>query len=57
MKEYDKLYDEEFFIIDSNNLNEIKTKLYGFAIVNENVFFNHKNIHGKLDGTGTYVYI
>ena len=37
MNEIEKYIDNQFFIIDSNNLNSVKSKLFGFAIYNENI--------------------
>lgn len=55
MDEFYKYFNDEFFIIDSNNLDLIENKLYGF-------YFDGKKII-KLDdiynltGEGTYIYI
>lgn len=35
IKNYNK--EEEFFIIDSNNLETIQTKLYGYCIQNDRI--------------------
>lgn len=56
MNEFDYLYGDEFFIISSDNLNDIDSKFYGFAITDEGIIFDNPNIE-KLDGTGCYVYI
>jgi len=49
MSEFEELYGKEFFVIDSNNLNSIEDKTYGFTlenlyddITNENIEFNHE---------------
>lgn len=58
MTEFEKLYDDEFFIIDSDNLKSVTSKMYGFTIIDTNIHFNPTYINEeKLDGTGTYVYI
>lgn len=56
MNEFDKLYENEFFILTSDNLNEFKSKLFGFAITNEGIFFDITSAE-KLDGNGCYIYI
>ncbi len=49
--------EDNFFIIDSNNLDSIKTKLYGFSILEDSN--NISNIDDKLNlnGSGCYVYL
>ena len=37
MNEFDRIFGNEFFIIDSNNINSIKTRLYGYTIQNDKV--------------------
>lgn len=52
--------DEEFFIIDSEKLGEVKTKLYGFFVCDkgiiENINLSEKN-KNEMYGCGVYVYI
>ncbi len=49
--------EEEFFIIDSFNLNNVNQKLYGYAIKDKDIIID-KNINiNNLDGTGAYTYI
>ena len=58
MNEIEKYIDNQFFIIDSNNLNSVESKLFGFAIYNENIIFaNDMNENIKLNGDGVYVRI
>lgn len=49
---------EGFFIIDSENIDQIHTKLYGFSLINGFVVENEDFLH-KQDpsGEGAYVYV
>ena len=38
MSEYDELYADEFFIIDSNKLNEVESEFYGYLIDEGNFY-------------------
>lgn len=57
--EFDNILENEFFVIDSNNLN-VETKLYGF-IITENAIITDKDVplDKKYDemGGSSYVYI
>ena len=55
MSEFYDLFNEEFFIIDSNNLCSVEEKLYGFILNNGEVIYD-SNID-KLTGEGTYVLV
>ena len=55
MDEFREYFNEEFFIIDSNNLDSIKTKLYGFSFDGKNIIM--QNNIDNLTSEGTYVYI
>ncbi|MBQ6220511.1 MAG: hypothetical protein IJJ47_12325 [Methanosphaera sp.] len=61
MSEFEELFGEEFFILDSENLNSIKTKLYGYMIIEKEEGYNivRDNLDNPSDLTpdGTYVYI
>ena len=47
--------EDNFFIIDSNNLDDVKTKLYGFSILeSQNYKINSKL---NLNGFGAYIYL
>jgi len=52
--------DEEYFIIDSENLEEVKTKLYGFFVCDkgiiESVNLSEEN-KDEMYGCGVYVYV
>ncbi len=56
--EFFELTKDEYFVIDSNNLNSINSKLYGFALFDGNVISN-SNIKDdmELNGVGTYVHV
>ena len=55
MEEFKEYFNEEFFIIDSNNLDSIKTKLYGFSFDGKNIIM--QNNIDNLTSDGTYAYI
>ena len=49
--------EDNFFVIDSNNLDTIKTKLYGYCISeysNHTAYLDNKI---NINGLGAYVYI
>jgi len=50
--------NKEFFVIDSNNIKDIKTKIYGYAVqengIIENQNLTEKNIN-QINGCGCYV--
>lgn len=43
MSEFEKYFKDEFFIIDSNNLENVETKLYGF-IFDEGKIIKNNNL-------------
>lgn len=56
--EFNAIYEDEYFIISSDNLNNIKPKLYGFAlydgkIISDLTISNQDN----LTGHGTYIWV
>ena len=54
---YEKPCDDEFFIIDSNNLNQITTSFYGY-VINEDGFVNTDvNEKEQLTPDGAYVFV
>lgn len=55
MDEFNQYFSKEFFIIDSNNLNLIEDKLYGFSFDGEKII--KQDTIGSLTGEGIYVYI
>ena len=52
--------DKEFFFIDSNNLDSVKTRFYGYAIQDTGIYeednLDEQAIAG-LDGCGCYIYV
>lgn len=58
LSEFSELYDNQFFIVDSNNFKSIKSRLYGFSILNNHVVQN-KDVDNdtELLGFGSYVHI
>ena len=44
MSGIDKIIDDNFFLIDSNNLTSVKEKLYGYAI-GENGIIQDENLY------------
>ena len=52
--------EDNFFIIDSQNLDSISTKLYGFCIQDNGIYDESnrpEDLKQKLNGRGTYVYV
>lgn len=58
MTEFDKILEDQFFIIDSYNLDEIQDKLYGYSIQN-NDFIQYENMQEELElsKNGAYIYV
>lgn len=56
MGEFENLFEDNFFIISSDNLNDVETKLFGFVVADDGIYFNNPPID-KLDGNGTYIYV
>ena len=64
MSEFEELYGNEFFVIDSNNLNSIKDKTYGFTleslcndITSENIEFNHEGSYVSIKTDDKSIFI
>lgn len=55
INEFEKYFNNEFFIIDSNSLNSIENKLYGF-LFDIGIVTDCQNIN-NVTGEGTYIYI
>ena len=55
MDEFDDLFKNEFFIIDSDDLESVEEKLYGFIFNNGDITFD-SNIN-DLNGEGVYVLV
>lgn len=52
--------EKEFFLIDSNNLAEVKTRLYGYSIQATGIYEQDnltETAAANLDGRGCYVYV
>lgn len=50
--------EEEFFVIDSNNLSNVKSRLYGFCTIDGKVITNYDDLQEKMPGSeGAYIYI
>lgn len=50
--------EDNFFIIDSERLDEITSKWYGFAVVNNNLVQSETELEGSMPtGEGAYIYI
>lgn len=52
--------EQEFFIIDSNNLRNVKTKLYGYSVQESGIYDNENLTEvaaASLNGSGAYVYV
>lgn len=49
---------DEFFILDSENLEKVESKLYGYVITDFGVVFDYKNVSSaELSGNGAYVLV
>lgn len=58
MSEFNELFDEDFFILDSNNLNKFKTNFFGYSIINNEIVFKESLINeNELKGYGAYLFI
>lgn len=52
------MFGNNFFIIDSNNLKLVNSKLHGFAIHNNKIIQNESyDDHTIFDGNGTYIQV
>ena len=56
MPEFEELFKDEFFVIDSNNLSSYEKNFYGYAIANNKILYEIDDFD-LLDGTGTYIAI
>lgn len=58
MSEFDEILSNEFFIIDSNNLENVESKLYGYLIDGSNFYTEeNRDLNAKLTGLGAYIFI
>lgn len=58
MSEFEEKFGNRFFIIDSKNINEINSKLYGFTIIDNEIVNEGSFIdESSLNGMGAYIYI
>ena len=55
--EFKELFGDEFFIITSDNLNNVKKKLYGFGFNNSELILDDSNDFSNLNGIGSYVLV
>ena len=54
--EENNIIEDNFFIIDSNNLNSIESKFYGYTIYNNEIITSKEfNKDIKLEGDGAYI--
>lgn len=53
---FNKIKEDNFFIIDSDNLDLIESRLYGYAIIDSQIYFEIPK-EKEVDGTGSYIYI
>ena len=50
--------DSEFFVIDRDNLESVKTRLYGYTIINDQIITHTENLYSdQLTGLGAYLYV
>ena len=57
MDAYENLYDDKFFIIDSNRLDQITTSFYGYVVDEEGFVKTDVNDKEQLTSDGAYVFI
>lgn len=58
ISEFNRIFDDEFFIIDSDNIMNVKSELIGFSIVGDEIVRNENfNENISLSESGCYVYI
>ncbi len=58
MNEFEELYGDEFFVIDSENLLNVESRLYGYLIDGGNFYTNNNfNINANLTGLGAYIHV
>lgn len=56
--EFENLFEDEFFVIESDKLQDVRNKLYGFLLTENGVINNQNEIPlHLLNGDGTYVYV
>lgn len=58
MEEFERKFGEEFFIIDSENLDNVSEKFYGY-MVHDNEIIQNDNVYEdiELSGIGSYLWI
>lgn len=50
--------NEAFFVIDSNNLEKVETKFYGYCVTEIGIIENVEDLEGKeIEPEGAYIYI
>ena len=52
--------DEEFFLLDNDNLTDIRSRLYGWTVQSSGIYENEnltQEAAAQLDGCGCYVYV
>ncbi|MGN0093009.1 MAG: hypothetical protein ACI37V_01005 [Methanobrevibacter sp.] len=54
--EFDRNFEEEFFVIDSNNLDKVKTRLYGYML-SENEIIQNENLKDDIEISSDGLYI
>ncbi|WP_295722071.1 hypothetical protein [uncultured Methanobrevibacter sp.] len=60
MSEFDDLFGDEFFIIDSKNISAVESKFYGYAVIDEKIVIGRDNTdinYKSLNGIGAYIFI
>ena len=61
MDEFERYFNDEFFIIDSNNLNSVKQNFYGFTIQGDTIIQKENieqiDINSNFNGFGAYIYV
>lgn len=56
MEEFNEFFGDQFFVFDSNNLDGVSERFYGYMINKEGIIENHNVYDGiKLTGIGSYL--
>ena len=59
MSEFEELTKNQFFVIDSENLDKIESRLYGFALSDDGKIIKNDNLtdSAQISGCGTFVWV
>ena len=52
-----EIMEDYFFVIDSDNLGYVNTRLYGYGLDNDGLILESKKNYDRLSGIGAYVFV